>query len=414
MSEMIEYLDEIAKHLFEQRAAVLVGAGFSKNAKLVRGDKQIPLWSELCESLLDELHFSEDDRELYRYKSIPELAEMFESVYGRVKLNSLLEATIRDEDYEPSDLHKQLLKLPWDNVLTTNYDTLLEKAAKEVTLESPNKKFTIVPSENDLLDSGSHNLIVKLHGSFPNPPYVLTTEDYRTYNDKFPSFYTAVKHCFTVNTVCLLGFSGDDPNFKNWLGELLDHFGKRKYQKIYTFLLKDPHAYQREYLRSRNIVPVVLSRLFHSTENSPQFLLSKTFSYLSQKVCEYEERSNSLSFSNTSQVVEEITSTNKWGIFKTDPALKIVEAWVSNDKKTYFHRFENGFCEQWGVADCDQNDIWIIFPIEFANTEYSFLYDPQNRAFDILERNTCTVRLRLRDFQSSLISIRWFARGFSA
>ena len=78
MSEMIEYLDEIAKHLFEQRAAVLVGAGFSKNAKLVRGDKQIPLWSELCESLLDELHFSEDDRELYRYKSIPELAEMFE------------------------------------------------------------------------------------------------------------------------------------------------------------------------------------------------------------------------------------------------------------------------------------------------------------------------------------------------
>lgn len=39
MSEGIEYLDEIARHLFEQRAAVLVGAGFSKNAKLLQGDK---------------------------------------------------------------------------------------------------------------------------------------------------------------------------------------------------------------------------------------------------------------------------------------------------------------------------------------------------------------------------------------
>jgi len=116
MSEGIEYLDEIARHLFEQRAAVLVGAGFSKNAKLLQGDKLSPLWSELCEAILDELHLSEKDRELYRYKSIPELADMFESVYGRDKLNNLLKVTIRDKDYGPSDLHKQLLKLPWNNV----------------------------------------------------------------------------------------------------------------------------------------------------------------------------------------------------------------------------------------------------------------------------------------------------------
>ena len=410
MSEGIEYLDEIARHLFERRAAVLVGAGFSKNAKLLQGDKLSPLWSELCEALLDELHLSEKDRELYRYKSIPELADMFESVYGRDKLNNLLEVTIRDKDYGPSDLHKQLLKLPWNNVLTTNYDTLLERAAKEVALECPNKKFTIILSEEDLLDSGGHNLIVKLHGSFPNPPYVLTTEDYRTYKDNFSSFCTAVKHCFTVNTVCLLGFSGDDPNFKNWLGELLDHFGKRKYQKIYTFLLKDPHPYQEDYLRSRNIVPVVLSRLFHSTENSPQFLISKTFSHLSQKLYEYEV----LPFDKISKTSEEIISTNNWGALQVNSALKIVETWVSNDRKIYFHRFENGFCEQWGVADCVHNDVWITFPIEFANTEYAFLCESQNITFDILERNTCVIRLRLRVLQSSIKSIRWFAKGFSA
>ena len=46
------YLDEIATRLWDRRAAVMVGAGFSRNA-----DEAFPTWNQLGDVLMEKLLF---------------------------------------------------------------------------------------------------------------------------------------------------------------------------------------------------------------------------------------------------------------------------------------------------------------------------------------------------------------------
>lgn len=130
------YLDEIADRLWSNNAAVMVGAGFSRNAKPVGPTSaSFPSWQELGDRFFKRLH-GRDPCEGARYLNILKLAEQVEAAFGRPALNKLLRDAIPDSRYEPSLLHIQLLSLPWKDVFTTNYDTLLERARASVTLKT--------------------------------------------------------------------------------------------------------------------------------------------------------------------------------------------------------------------------------------------------------------------------------------
>ena len=104
------------------------------------------------------------------------LAEEYEVAHGRDALDRHLLETIADDDYKPGSLHSRLLSLPWADVMTTNYDTLLERAA----LTLPNRRYDVVRTTADI-PSSLRPRIVKLHGSFPaTRPFVITEEDFRT------------------------------------------------------------------------------------------------------------------------------------------------------------------------------------------------------------------------------------------
>ena len=55
------------------------------------------------------------------------LADEYEAALGRHALDSLIRDQVRDNQWQPGDLHERLLGLPWTDVLTTNWDTLLER-----------------------------------------------------------------------------------------------------------------------------------------------------------------------------------------------------------------------------------------------------------------------------------------------
>ena len=55
-----------------------------------------------------------------------------EAAFGRPALDQMLRDAIPDLEHEPSPLHAELLDLPWSDVFTTNYDTLLERARRSV------------------------------------------------------------------------------------------------------------------------------------------------------------------------------------------------------------------------------------------------------------------------------------------
>jgi hypothetical protein len=61
------------------------------------------------------------------------LAEEFRAMLGQAALDDFIRQNAPDASWEPSELHEKLLRLPWADVLTTNWDTLLERIVPKIT-----------------------------------------------------------------------------------------------------------------------------------------------------------------------------------------------------------------------------------------------------------------------------------------
>ena len=204
-------LDQLSRALWSRGtlrgAAVLVGAGVSRGGvQLLSNDTPLPpLWSDLADDMAHELYGAQSasaPRDPLR------LAEEFRAGLGDAALTDFLRRRIRDDAFEPGQIHRDLLDLPWADVLTTNYDTLLERAAKDAR-----RGYDLVLAENDLAHAGGPR-IIKLHGSLRDgTSVVISEEDYRTYPQRQAAFVNTARQVFIENELCLLGFSGDDPNF---------------------------------------------------------------------------------------------------------------------------------------------------------------------------------------------------------
>lgn len=254
-TELEQYLKQITESLKANRCSVLVGAGFSRNAD--SGSvfaPSFPTWNELADTFYEKLYSIKPEG--VHYLNPLNLAEQVEAAYGRSVLNQLLMSRIPDTQYSPSILHTKLLSLPWRDIFTTNYDTLLERACQEIT----SKRFNIINGKEDLVSSSDAPRIVKLHGTFPSHrPFIITSEDYRRYPREFAPFINTVQQSLLENTLCLIGFSGDDPNFNQWVGWIHDNLGMENSPQIYLFSHEDyPHA-QKKLLDRKKVIVLNIS-----------------------------------------------------------------------------------------------------------------------------------------------------------
>lgn len=96
---------------------------------------------------------------------------------------------------------------------------------------------------------------------------------------------------------------------------------------------------------------------------------------------------------------------------KEGGGFKYVEEWYSEDEKLDFTVRENGLCEQHGQLELCSFISFITFPKEFRDTEYSFIYEPQETKLKIIRKESCGLELEIFDFPK-VKHIRWFARGF--
>lgn len=243
----------IRKALGDGNAAVMVGSGFSRNAE---GGEQLRLWPDIARALWKELNPHEEAAADFLGTQGPQLGEQFVRVFSTPVLEDLLKRLVPDEKVRPGRLHMRLLELPWSDIFTTNYDTLIERAADSILDRA---HYTIACRE-DIPQSKILNRrrIVKLHGSFPSQrPFIFTEEDYRRYPQAFAPFVNLVRQSLLENVFCLIGFSGDDPNFLHWIGWIRDMLDQHALP-IYLFLPEEPSLGQRALLHARRVTPVVL------------------------------------------------------------------------------------------------------------------------------------------------------------
>lgn len=273
------YIEDIAKRIHDPAlhgaASVMVGAGFSKNADIVDDEISAPNWEELAQTMFESLYEKPNNEDAIRKweiqkikktsgKNVLKLAEEYKSVFGRNKLNKFIEANINDEKYIPGDLHKKLLSLKWRDVFTTNYDTLLER-----TIDKINVKFNykILTNQNDLPGS-IHPRIIKLHGSVDSAKhYIICEEDYRIYPIQYAPLVNTVQQAMLETQLCLIGFSGDDPNFLSWLGWLRDNMGENCPTIYLVGLFKNMSVAERMTLENQNITILDLADMFDNNKD---------------------------------------------------------------------------------------------------------------------------------------------------
>ena len=182
-----------------------------------------------------------------------------------------------DENYLPSSLHKNLLRLPWTDIFTTNYDTLLERAYQYIT----EYKYHIVVNQKDLINSSGTARIVKLHGSFPsNGPFIITEEDFRTYPYDHAPFVNTMQQSLLENTFILIGFSGNDPNFLKWIGWIHDNLGIKNSPKIFMISHDGESILNTKVLMAKNIEVIVLNDIEKYKDDSYKSALGKLLSNL--------------------------------------------------------------------------------------------------------------------------------------
>lgn len=279
--ELLAKLNRIKRFLDEGHAAVMVGSGFSKNADM---DSTVKMkdWRELINDIYAEVYAKEPlDQDLV-LQSPMKMASLVEASCGRDALDAIIKRSLPDERVQPGKLHDMLMRLRWKDVFTTNYDTLLERAA-----QNTDRYYQVVVNKDDLLYQTSPR-IIKLHGSFPHQhPFIMSEEDFRTYPVVYPEYINTVRQALIENLFCLIGFSGDDPNFLNWLGWLRDVMGD-KVSPVYSITwrkspLPDPEV---NLFKNRKIDIVNLGEI--EGVNGYKEAFEFFFAYLTEKPKEEE------------------------------------------------------------------------------------------------------------------------------
>jgi len=231
-------------------ATLLAGAGVSLQAERPEADgARPPLWSDLARTMVEGLGGFDN-----LVTGAPlRLAQTYETAFGRSALTALVRSQVDDAAWLPGEAHVRLLDLPWADVLTTNYDTLLERGALRSV-----RGYGIVRNEGDLAGQCAPR-VVKLHGTIEDEAgLVITEEDYRRFPEEQAAMVNTARQALIETDLCLLGFSGEDPNFRAWIGWVRDRL-KGLERKVYLVGLLDLDPIARRVLEGLGVMPIDLS-----------------------------------------------------------------------------------------------------------------------------------------------------------
>lgn len=221
----------IIEKLKKGNICAFVGAGFSYNA-----NKSYPDWPTLLIDAYKEMHASKRKsnsviKNAIRNDRETKVAQQYVDFKGhREAIDTYIESKLNPIDNTLTNnliVHKKLLDLNWADVITTNWDTLLEQAsygeyeevktAKELKKNNHKRIIKINGSlrSQDEIDAGKY----EFDGTFDHL-YIITENDFLSYEQKHNDFSNFMKVEFLENSFCLFGFSGNDPNFRYWVKNL--------------------------------------------------------------------------------------------------------------------------------------------------------------------------------------------------
>lgn len=176
-----------------------------------------------------------------RQASFEQIAQFYEMEKGRENLIKYIVGELQNPELVPPISYKLIARLPFKVVVTTNYDSLLEKEYNETDKEFIRVLHHESPSEH----VQSIILLVKLFGSIEEESsLVLTERDYWDFLTKLPTISDLLKAYFSTKTLLFLGFDMEDDNFRRMFQEIT-RFGIKSRHKSYIIQWKPSRFIRR-------------------------------------------------------------------------------------------------------------------------------------------------------------------------
>lgn len=204
-----------------------IGAGMSRASGL-------PDWEtflkELIEHCFSNKYIRQDKYEellLLTYDSnnfllvAEELKEILSS-----DLPTIITKRFDDKSLVPSDTLCNIMRLRHKFIITTNYDTLIEKAYAKVFSDIPNPLTYKNPSAINYNLLNNQPFILKAHGDAKSAAneIILTEKDYRNIIFKEKGYQSVLHVLFSTCNILFLGVSLKDPELKLLLGYIHNIF----------------------------------------------------------------------------------------------------------------------------------------------------------------------------------------------
>jgi hypothetical protein len=154
--------------------------------------------------------------------------------------------------------------------------------------------YHVVKDSYDISLSAKRKSIYKIHGSLREPnatdygfdgdkhtQYIITQEDYDTYNEKHGAFVSMMRIDLLRNRFCIMGVSGGDANFLAWINWVKDVLDKTKalskndkedkHQSYFVYSSSyDMPADMILMLRNHFIEPVILKDFFPASKTDEE------------------------------------------------------------------------------------------------------------------------------------------------
>lgn len=241
-----DYAERLSRLLIEGRLILFAGAGLSLQAvHRTNSGQKMPLWSNLAEKISTKYGICLDDFQ-------GEALDLFDSIArerSRLELEDSVREFLPDEEFDLSETHLAIAKLPWKRVYTTNYDDFLKRALDEKFPITSERDFELLSREG-----AKQPKLIHLHGTLADM-HTLTGEDYQTWQAHHPKATNRFVTDGTENSILFVGYSNSDPHFKYQILPLIKKLKSERGHKNFSWMWQ-PAEVQKNLLSKRDGIEV--------------------------------------------------------------------------------------------------------------------------------------------------------------
>lgn len=191
--------DRLVQAVLDRSAVLFAGAGMSLQSGL-------PSAAAFTEALMERIRTVDPDyKQPIQGSAFHSVASDVETILGAAALHDAVRALIAVQDTTvPSTIQTTAVRA-FDLIVTTNYDTLLEAADQDSRLMVVGRDLRQGALEGAAL--------VKLHGSFDDPSWLVATEsDLIQFNDRRANLLESVRRQLRTRPLIVVGSSLRDPS----------------------------------------------------------------------------------------------------------------------------------------------------------------------------------------------------------